>query len=93
MKFLNKNYNYETNEIKITYNEFIERILDAFYKDFRIEPNKKAIKLINVWVNVGVYEGIYCEFVICDTKKIGLLPKKYMLNYTGNYIVQDIVPF
>ena len=88
MKYLPKTYVFTDRDgFEISYTEIIERIINGFYKDFRLTPSRSAIRLIHV------AEGFLSEdyhvqvlFVLLDTRKCGMRPKRYILDFWSSSI-------
>ena len=81
-RYLPKNYVFTDRDgFEIEYSDIIDRIIKGFYEDFRLTPSRSAIRL------VSVAEGFLREeyhvqvlFVLLDTRKCGMLPKRYILD-------------
>lgn len=82
MKYLPKTYVFtDRDDFEITYTDIIERIIKGFYEGFRLTPAHSAIRLISV--AEGFLKSDYhvqVLFVLFDTKKCGMLPKRYVLD-------------
>lgn len=88
MKYLPKTYVFtDRDDFEISYDDIIERIMLSFYKDFRLTPSRSSIRLVSV--AEGFLSSDYhvqVLFVLLDTKKCGMLPKRYILDVWSNTI-------
>ena len=88
MKYLPKTYVFtDRDDFEISYTDIIERIFQAFYKDFRLTPLRSSIRLVSVAEGfLSSNYHVHVLFVLLDTKKCGMHPKRYVLDYWSSSI-------
>ncbi|MBQ8966272.1 hypothetical protein [Ruminococcus sp.] len=82
MKYLPKTYVFtDRDDFEISYDDIIERIMKGFYEEFRLTPSRSSIRLVTVAEGFLSSEyHVQVLFVLLDTKKCGMLPKRYLLD-------------